>query len=112
MSYPGPDETSNNSSKDRKRVPGEWGQGVQGGAWLPGKFLRVDLEWPCVFPFLTWDLLRGTGSFGLRGAGLSKWRKNIRDPGGDQPMPSPSRFASSAQERPAGPGAVEVFRKV
>lgn len=89
MSYPGPDETSNNSSKDRKRVPGEWGEGVQGGAWLPGKFLRVDLEWPCVFPFLTWDLLRAPVALASEGQGSPSGARTSETPVGTSPCPLP-----------------------
>ena len=106
-----PDGTSNSSSQDRKQVPGEWEEEAQGGAWLPGKSPWVNPEWPCVLPFLTWDLLRASVALASEGQGSPSGARTSETLGGHQPMPSPSCFASSAQERPTGPGAVGVFRK-
>ena len=92
-------------------MPGEWEEEAQGGAWLPGKSPWVNPEWPCVLPFLTWDLLRASVALASEGQGSPSGARTSETLGGHQPMPSPSCFASSAQERPAGPGAVGVFRK-
>ena len=92
-------------------MPGEWEEEAQGGAWLLGKSLWVNPEWPCVLPFLTWDLLRVSVALASEGQGSPSGARTSETLGGDQPMLSSSHFASSAQERLAGPGAVRVFRK-
>lgn len=77
-----------------------------------GKSLRVAPEWPCVLPFLTWDPLQSPVALASEGQGSPSGAKTSETLGEDQPMPSPSPFASSVQEKRAGPGAVGVFRKV